>query len=101
MIDLPKTLYVILNHNIKSITTVYYEELKYYQEQDNFKLLLVDNGSKVKKRSHHTTHFFKKNMYFNGAIQWAFKQMIDNPEYEYLVFSNNDVIIHGYNLFAL
>ena len=96
MSDLPKTLYVILNHNVKSITTVYYEELKYYQEQDNFKLLLVDNGSKVEKRSHHTTHFFKKNMYFNGAIQWASKKMIDNPEYEYLVFSNNDVIIHGY-----
>jgi len=34
------------------------------QEQDNFKLLLVDNGSRAEKRSHHTTHFFKKNMYF-------------------------------------
>ena len=62
MSDLPKTLYVILNHNVKSITTVYYEELKNYQEQDNFKLLLVDNGSKAGKRSHHTTHFFKKNI---------------------------------------
>ena len=72
MSDLPKTLYVILNHNIKSITTVYYEELKYYQEQDNFKLLLVDNGSKVEKRSHHTTHFFKKicisMVPFNGLL---------------------------------
>ena len=69
MSDLPKTLYVILNHNVKSITTIYYEELKYYQEQDNFKLLLVDNGSKAKNRSHHTTHLFKKNMYINGTIQ--------------------------------
>ena len=96
MSDLPKTLYIILNHNAGGVSSLYYEELKYYQEQDNFKLLLVDNGSKVKKRSHHTTHFFKKNMYFNGAIQWAFKQMGDNPEYEYLVFSNNDVFVHGY-----
>ena len=64
MSDLPKTLYVILNHNIKSITSMYYEELKYYQEQDNFKLLLLDNGSKVKKISHHTTHFFKKKYVF-------------------------------------
>ena len=96
MSDLPKTLYVILNHNAGNITTLYYEELKYYQEQDNFDLLLVDNGSKVTERSMHTTHQFKKNVYFNGAIQWAFKYMLDHPEYEYLVFSNNDIFLHGY-----
>ena len=48
MSDMPKTLYIILNHNVKTLTTTYYEELKYYQEQDNFKLLLIDNGSKIK-----------------------------------------------------
>ena len=63
MSDIPKTLYVILNHNIKSVTTGYYESLKYYQEQDNFKLFLIDNGSRVSERSIYTTHFFKKNMY--------------------------------------
>ena len=96
MSDLPKTLYIILNHNAGSISTIYYEELKYYQEQDNFDLLLIDNGSKVAERSIHTTHSFKKNVYFNGAIQWAFKYMLDRPEYEYLVFSNNDIFLHGY-----
>jgi hypothetical protein len=96
MSDLPKTLYVILNHNVGGLTTRYYEELKWYQEQDNFDLLLIDNGSKFEHRSVHTTHQFKKNVYFNGAIQWAFKYMLDHPEYEWLVFSNNDLIIHGY-----
>ena len=96
MSDLPKTLYIILNHNAGNISTIYYEELKYYQEQDNFDLLLIDNGSKVTERSIHTTHQFKKNVYFNGAIQWAFKYMLDHPEYEYLVFSNNDIFLHGY-----
>ena len=94
--SLPKTLYVILNHNAGNITTIYYEELKYYQEQDNFDLLLIDNGSKRAERSIHTTHSFKKNVYFNGAIQWAFKYMLDHPKYEYLVFSNNDIFLHGY-----
>ena len=76
MSDIPKTLYIILNHNVKDVTTTYYyESLKYYQEQDNFKLFLIDNGSRASERSIHTTHFFKKNMYFNGAIQWAFKYM--------------------------
>jgi len=96
MSDLPKTLYIILNHNAGQISTIYYEEMKYYQEQDNFDLLLIDNGSKVSERSMHTTHSFKKNVYFNGAIQWAFKYMLDHPEYEYLVFSNNDIFLHGY-----
>ena len=96
MSDLPKTLYIILNHNAGSVSTIYYEELKYYQEQDNFDLLLIDNGSKMAERSIHTTHQFKKNVYFNGAIQWAFKYMLDHPEYEYLVFSNNDIFLHGY-----
>ena len=96
MSDLPKTLYIILNHNAGQISTIYYEEMKYYQEQDNFDLLLIDNGSKPSGRSMHTTHSFKKNVYFNGAIQWAFKYMLDHPEYEYLVFSNNDIFLHGY-----
>jgi hypothetical protein len=96
MSDLPKTLYIILNHNAGQISTIYYEEMKYYQEQDNFDLLLIDNGSKPSERSIHTTHSFKKNVYFNGAIQWAFKYMLDHPEYEYLVFSNNDIFLHGY-----
>ena len=96
MSNLPKTLYIILNHNAGQISTIYYEEMKYYQEQDNFDLLLIDNGSKTSERSMHTTHSFKKNVYFNGAIQWAFKYMLDHPEYEYLVFSNNDIFLHGY-----
>ena len=62
MSDIPKTLYIILNHNIKSVTTFYYESLKYYQEQDNFDLLLIDNGSKGSEKSIHTTHSFKKNV---------------------------------------
>tara|TARA_R110000744_G_scaffold11361_4_gene34502 strand:- start:5050 stop:5985 length:936 start_codon:yes stop_codon:yes gene_type:complete len=96
MSNLPKTLYVILNHNGGQISTIYYEEMEHYQEQDNFDLLLIDNGSKPSERSVHTTHSFKKNVYFNGAIQWAFKYMLDHPEYEYLVFSNNDIFLHGY-----
>ena len=96
MSDLPKTLYIILNHNAAQISTIYYEEMKYYQEQDNFDLLLIDNGSKGPEKSIHTTHSFKKNVYFNGAIQWAFKYMLDHSEYEYLVFSNNDIFLHGY-----
>ena len=65
MSDLPKTLYIILNHNGGQISTIYYEEMKYYQEQDNFDLLLIDNGSKASEKSIHTTHSFKKNVYSN------------------------------------
>ena len=34
MSKLPKTLYVILTHNEKHLSTEYYESLKHYQEQD-------------------------------------------------------------------
>ena len=96
MMDLPKTLYVILTHNEKHMSTDYFENLMYYQEQDNFDLVLLDNGSKKENKSIRTTHAFKNNVYFNGAIQWAWKKMLNNPQYEYLVFSNNDIILHGY-----
>ena len=96
MRDLKKTCYIILNHNVKDVTTTYYEELEYYQEQDNFDLLLIDNGSRPSEKSVYTTHCFKKNVYFNGAIQWSFQYMLDHPEYDYLVFSNNDIFLHGY-----
>ena len=96
MSDLKKTCYIILNHNVRDVTTTYYEELEYYQEQDNFDLLLIDNGSRPSEKSVYTTHSFKKNVYFNGAIQWSFQYMLDHPEYDYLVFSNNDIFLHGY-----
>ena len=44
MKKLPKTLYVILTHNEKHLSTQYYEALKYYQEQDNFDLIFLDTG---------------------------------------------------------
>lgn len=96
MSKLPKTLYVILTHNEKHISTQYYESLKYYQEQDNFDLIFLDNGSSEAHKPIQATHRFKKNVYFNGAIEWSWKKMLENNEYEYLVFSNNDIIVHGY-----
>ena len=96
MKKLPKTLYVILTHNEKHLSTQYYESLKYYQEQDNFDLIFLDNGSSQRYRPNQATHRFPKNVYFNGAIAWAWKKMLENDEYEYLVFSNNDVSLHGY-----
>ena len=52
MKKLPKTLYVILTHNEKHLSTQYYEALKYYQEQDNFDLIFLDNGSGSKPVSY-------------------------------------------------
>ena len=42
--------------------------LKYYQEQDNFDLIFLDNGSGSEHRPNQATHRFPKNVYFNGAI---------------------------------
>ena len=82
MSDLKKTCYIILNHNVRDVTTTYYEELEYYQEQDNFDLLLIDNGSRPSEKSVYTTHSFKKMFIlmelFSGLfnICWTILNMI-------------------------
>ena len=65
-----KTLAVIYNHNMPKITDSLWESLKPY-ENDDYDLILIDNGSKPEGKSKYTTHETGQNTYFGGALNIA------------------------------
>ena len=91
-----KTLAVILNHNLPDDTNKLYESLKPF-EGDEYDLVVVENGCEEDGKSKYSTFTLDKNVYFGGGINVMFQYIIDNKEYDSLLFLNNDLIIHGYN----
>ena len=88
------TLAVILNYDLPEATDVVYEALAPHCG-DAVDLRVLDNGSPPGGRSRYTTDETGENLYFGGGLNWAFARMLAHPEYEHLLFLNNDIVLHG------
>jgi GT2 family glycosyltransferase len=87
-----KTLAVILHYNTKHFTDRLYRQLKPYENQD-YDLVILDNGSEIKPDN--PSIRVDQNIFFGGGLNLAFQWVLDNPEYDSLLFLNSDLIIHG------
>jgi GT2 family glycosyltransferase len=91
-----KTLVMVLNHNRKAYTDQLVESLRPYVGEE-YDLGVMDNGSTDPNEiSENTTHKTERNCYYGGALNLAYKLMLDSPEYGSLLFMNNDIILHGH-----
>jgi len=90
-----KTLAVILHHNTPHLTDRLYEQLKPY-ENDDYELVVLDNGSDESGKSKYTTYRSDENVYFGGGLNMAMNLVLESDIYDSLLFLNSDLIIHGY-----
>lgn len=91
-----KTLAVILHYNTPEMTDRLFGQLKPF-ERDDYDLVILDNGSPESGRSQNTTYRSPQNVYFGGGLNMTMQLILDNPEYDSLLFLNSDLIVHGYN----
>jgi hypothetical protein len=91
-----KTLAVIYNHNMPEITDQLFESLKPYENND-YNLVIIDNGSKADRKSKYTTYETGQNTYFGGALNIAMQLFLESNEYDSLLSLNNDLILQGPN----
>ena len=91
-----KTLVVIYNHNLPSMTDNLWESLYPYR-RDEYDMILIDNGSTTDGKSKYTTHETGQNCYFGGALNIALQYFLDSGEYDSLLSLNNDLILQGPN----
>ena len=91
-----KTAAVILNHNLPDWTDRLYKTLKPY-ERDDYEVLVFDNGSKPEGVSQYTSFSSETNLYFGGGLNAAMQMVLDDEQYDSLLFVNNDLTIHPYN----
>jgi hypothetical protein len=91
-----KTLVTILNHNLPYDTDKLFESLN-SNKSDSHDIFVIDNGCNEEGKSNNVTHTLDQNVYFGGGINVMFQYMIDNDEYDSLLFLNNDLIVHPYN----
>lgn len=89
-----RTLAIILNHNLPELTDSLYASLN-RQENDEFDLFIMDNGSRNDLQSTSTSIFLEKNIFWGGALNEAFKIVLDNQQYDSLLFMNNDIEVNG------
>jgi GT2 family glycosyltransferase len=94
-----KTLVTILNYNTPDLTDRLYEQLSPYKS-NQYDLVVLDNGSSENGMSGYTKIKLTNNVYFGGGLNVAFKIILDNPQYDSLMFLNSDLILHGYNLIS-
>ena len=85
-----KTLALILNHNLPEYTNWLYYSLKKIQD-DSFDLLVMDNGSKADLIPKYAQIRLKKNVFWGGALNEAFKLVLQDSKYDSLLFLNNDI----------
>jgi GT2 family glycosyltransferase len=90
-----KTLAVILHYNTPEMTDRLYEQLKPYEGAD-YELVVLDNGSPEDGRSKYTNYRCSENVYFGGGLNLAMNILLENPQYDSLLFLNSDLIVHGY-----
>jgi hypothetical protein len=91
-----KTLATILHHNTTEYTDQLFEMLNPYKRED-YDLIVIDNGSDEGKKSKYSEFFTDYNVYFGGGLNVAFDYVLDNPQYDSLLFLNSDLIVHGQN----
>jgi len=89
-----KTLAVILNHNLPEFTDPLFEELVRYTS-DGYDLKVIDNGSQEKYISQYTTIRYERNLFWGGALNKAFGMVLQNQQYDSLLFLNNDLEVNG------
>ena len=72
-----KTLVVIYNHNLPSMTDNLWESLYPYCK-DDYDMILIDNGSTPEGKSRYTTHETGQNTYFGGALNIAMQFFLES-----------------------
>lgn len=90
-----KTLVIILNHNLPKLTDALYKSLSPFQE-DLYDLHVMDNGSEKALKSKFSSIFLEKNIFWGGALNHAFRILQNSPQYDSLLFLNNDIEINGH-----
>lgn len=91
-----KSLVVILHYNTVQYTDTIYEILKPYENED-YDLLVFDNGSDEDKISKYTTHRLEKNIYFGGGYDMIMQYMLQHPEYDSMMLMSSDIICTGHS----
>ncbi len=89
-----KTIVIILNHNLPELTDNLFESLDKYQG-DEYDLVVMDNGSNKDLKSKYTTIHLKKNYFWGGALNVAYKYLLERPVYDSLLFLNNDIELNS------
>jgi GT2 family glycosyltransferase len=89
-----KTLAVILHYNTVECTDPLYRQLKPH-ENDDFELIVLDNGSAAGRLSRYTTHRLAHNGYFGGGLNAAIEMALECPRYDSLLFLNSDLEIRS------
>lgn len=88
-----KTLAVILHHNTPQYTDVLYEMLAPEQESGQYDLVVIDNGSDPGKESKYNTYRLDENVYFGGGMNAAMNLVLEDDNYDSLLFLNSDLIV--------
>jgi GT2 family glycosyltransferase len=91
-----KSLVAILHYNSFNFTDTLYEMLKPYEEED-YDLIVIDNGSDEGKTSKYSTFRIEENVYYGGGLDVTMNYFIENKQYDSMILLNSDLIIHGYN----
>lgn len=97
-----KTLVTILHFNSFKYTDDLYEHLKPCENND-YDLIVVDNGSETdgfsqpstekNKSSKYSAYVLDKNYFFGGGIFSTFDLFLQQKEYDSLLFLNSDLIV--------
>jgi hypothetical protein len=91
---MPKTLVIILNHNLPEYTNRLYDSLKGF-EDEVYDTMVMDNGSKPDLLPAVTHVRLEKNLYAGGAWNEAFKLVLKDHKYDSLLLLNNDIELNG------
>jgi hypothetical protein len=89
-----KTLAIILNHNLPEYTNWLYSAFKKFQN-DTYDLKVMDNGSKPDLIPKYAQVRLEKNIYWGGALNEAFKLVLEDKQYDSLLFLNNDIELNA------
>lgn len=89
-----KTIVIILNHNLPEYTNWLFNSLVEHQDE-SYDLFIMDNGSKPDLIPEDTLIRFEKNLFFGGALNEAFKLVLNNYQYDSLLFLNNDIEVNA------
>jgi GT2 family glycosyltransferase len=91
-----KTLAVILNYNLPEYTNALYKELIKHKT-DNHDILIFDNASSPEGKPEVVHLSTEKNCRFGGAMNLMFEYVLQNEEYDSLLFLSNDLLVNGDN----
>jgi hypothetical protein len=90
--QITKVAILLLNFNLPEMTDKLVEQIN---RNINFphQLFLLDNGSETAKRSKYATHILEKNIGMNGGIEYLWKLVKDDNQFDAYWFLCNDIIL--------